>query len=132
MVNYKDIPGYEGRYQISENGQVWSIVSNRIIPPKTNKYGYHKIRLSNRGVHKFYFVHRLVLLTYQGLCSCLLQVNHIDANPLNNHISNLEWCTPKENAQHAVKLGRYIPPKGSKNGMSKLTEEIVLEIRKLL
>ncbi|CAG8646567.1 10968_t:CDS:2, partial [Diversispora eburnea] len=54
---------------------------------------------------KGYFVHRLVALTFCPKEEGKEYVNHIDGNPTNNKVSNLEWYTQKENAQHAVRLG---------------------------
>ena len=57
------------------------------------------------------------------------QVNHIDANKLNNNVSNLEWVTFSENAKHMVEQGNSVDKNGTANPMSLLTEEQVLEIR---
>ena len=59
-------------------------------------------------------------------------VNHIDGNKLNNNINNLEWCSYSYNAIHANKLGLTTVTKGETNGMAKLTETQVKEIKELL
>jgi hypothetical protein len=58
-------------------------------------------------------------------------VNHIDNNRSNNHISNIEWCTAKENAQHCVKSGNHPRLSGEDNGQAKLTKDQVEYIRKV-
>jgi hypothetical protein len=72
-------------------------------------------------------VHRLVAEAFIPNPENKPQVNHIDGNGLNNHVSNLEWVTAGENKKHAYKIG-YQDSKGSKNSRSKLDEELVFQI----
>lgn len=75
-------------------------------------------------------VHRLVLETFVGPCPEKMQCCHNDGNPQNNHLSNLRWDSPKENAADRGKHGTQ--PKGSKSSKAKLKEEHIPEIRFLL
>lgn len=111
MEVWKDIKGYEGRYQISNCGRVKSLnyhKENReaILVPKVTKTGYLIIGLWCDKKKKFFPIHRLVakafIAPFDGE-----QVNHIDADKANNHVENLEWCTARENTLHAIKLGLF-------------------------
>ena len=74
-------------------------------------------------------IHRLICIAFHG-DNKRLEVNHIDGNKSNNKPCNLEWCTRSENVKHAFKIGLAKPLRGELNGCAKLTNEIVLEIRK--
>lgn len=93
----KDIPGYEGRYAITQNGQIWSYISEKFLKPKIDKYGYKKVQLYNgtgKKESKTITIHQLVALTYipNPNPNCLTTVDHIDQNKNNNHVSNLRWA----------------------------------------
>lgn len=68
--------------------------------------GYWKIELKKDGVRKSIKVHRLVGQAFISNPENKPMINHLDCNPLNNHVDNLEWCTQKENMQYAVSLNR--------------------------
>lgn len=96
MKEIKDFPGY----YITEDGRMFSDKRKNVLKElkvSENKYGYLRIVL-NRVSRD---IHRLVAETYIENPDNLPQVNHIDENKLNNHISNLEWITQKENAIHS-------------------------------
>ena len=123
---WKDIPGYEGMYQVSNQGRVKSLKrkgrrNNKILRPIKHRDGYLKVHLWLNGTAKTIKVHKLVMLAFTGKRSSELEINHIDGNKVNNHISNLEYCTHLENIHHAMKMGLR---------KTKLTESQVLEIRK--
>lgn len=93
----KDIEGYEGRYAITEDGQVWSYYSKSFIYQRTNDKGYKIVRLRKDGQQKMYSVHQLVARTFIPNPNKYTEVNHIDEDKSNNSISNLEWCTHQQN-----------------------------------
>jgi hypothetical protein len=104
MEIWKDIKDYEGIYMISNYG---NLKSNRGITSgyKTEK-GYFRAKLYKNNCHKSEYVHRLVAKAFINNEFNKPDVNHIDNNPLNNYVLNLEWCTHKENMAHAAKQGR--------------------------
>ena len=95
---WKDIPHYEGQYQVSNLGRVYSIKSGIFLSQKvkTND-GYLTVKLYGNGKSKREYVHRLVALAFIDNPKGLPQVNHKDENPENNNVSNLEWCDCKYN-----------------------------------
>lgn len=79
---------------------------------------------------KRFYIHRLVAEHFIENPNNYKFVNHIDGNKLNNHVSNLEWCTPSHNNQHAYNIG--LKPRGEEFYSAKLTEEDVLKIKEML
>ncbi len=110
---WKDIKGYEGLYQISNCGRVRSLISNKIRKFSVNHKGYFQIMLYKDNVGKNYRVNRLVAEAFIGNPYNKEQVNHIDGDKKNNHVSNLEWVTGMENIKHAIDNG-LITVKGRK------------------
>lgn len=96
---FKDIPDYEGLYQVSNKGKVKSIITGKIRKTYIENNGYERIILYKNNKAKIHSIHRLVALIYIGKNN--LEVNHIDGNKLNNNLENLEYCTRIENMQHA-------------------------------
>lgn len=91
-------------YIITEDGNVWSDIKNKILRNKPNNLGYIKVGLKNdEGKQKLISVHRLVALAFIPNPDNKPEVNHKDGNPANNHKDNLEWVTHKENIQHSFR-----------------------------
>jgi len=110
----KDIVGYEGRYQISNKGRVFSMPNSsrtgiRELKPDVDKRkhtSYHRVTFSINGKTKRFSVHRLVAEAFIPNPDNKPFINHIDNNGLHNFNTNLEWSTHKENMQHSIKQGR--------------------------
>lgn len=106
--DFRDIPGYEGLYQVSNLGRVKGLYKNIIKRLKTTKDGYLEVGLSKNGIEKKYRVHRLVAITFIPNPDNLPEVNHLDENKTNNCVSNLEWCTHKQNINYGTHHDRMV------------------------
>lgn len=108
------IPGAPG-YVITDGGEVFSVCGKGPYHVQTNNRGYSQVRLQtgkgdSRG-RQVFSLHRLVAEAFLPNPLGLPEVNHKDAVKANNRCSNLEWCSPKENTDHAKRLGLYKSPK---------------------
>ena len=120
---WKDIEGFEGLYQVSNYGRVKSLdrvseyyskagyyskraVKGRILSIASNPAGYRQVILCKQGEHTQVMIHRLVAKTFLPNPDLLPEVNHKDENKSNNHVDNLEWCTPKYNANYGTRNDR--------------------------
>jgi hypothetical protein len=133
MEIWKKIPNYS-RYEVSNFGQLRSLNYKNSKKTKNLKpsitQGYYKTMLQNdEKKYCTISVHSIVCLAFLGEKKKGQEINHIDGNKTNNILKNLEYCTHSENIKHAFKLGLSERKVGSKNGMAKLTEKQVLEIR---
>ena len=106
------IKGFENKYKITTEGKVWSEYKKDYLKPNPNHKGYLTISLNiDRRNKTTKAIHRLVAEHFIDNPENKSQVNHIDGDKTNNDISNLEWCSNKENNQHAIDTGLYTPKK---------------------
>lgn len=136
---WKEIEGYNGKYLISNHGRIKSFsqkVRNRfpegfITLGNIDTTRYYVFRLGTSKTDRIGIrVHTLVATYFKEKPTNAECVNHLDGNRLNNHHSNLEWCTLSENIKHAVRTG-LMDLKGEKHPHAKLTESNVIEMRRL-
>ena len=108
-VVWKDIPNYEGIYQISNYGEILRLEcydsrghwrNSRIKKQIKNKDGYFVVGLHKNGIESKFLVHRLVAQAFLNNPLNLPEVNHKDENKQNNVVSNLEWCTRVYNVNY--------------------------------
>lgn len=99
---WKDILGFEKRYQINEYGHIRNAVNFTLLTPGYDKDGYMQIGIRKLGDRKKYWfkIHRLVAIAFVNNQSDELQVDHIDQNKLNNNYTNLRWVTCQENCNN--------------------------------
>ena len=110
---WKDIPEYEGLYQVSNMGRVKSIGygEERILKPGKLKKGYLQVILFKDGKQKHFQVHRLVALAFIQNPLNLPQVNHKNEDKTDNRVSNLEFCTNLYNVNYGTRNERIIKSK---------------------
>ena len=104
---WKDIKDWEDYYEVNTEGVVRNKLNGNIIKGDINNAGYYRVCLWNKNhipSKQRFFRHRLVAETFIENPLNLPQVNHIDGDKSNNHISNLEWCSQKENELHSRKV----------------------------
>lgn len=120
MALWKDVPGYEGMYLVSDEGDVISLPreikgknkngemiikrkGKKIKPHLRGKGGlfYPAVTLSKDGESKAYSIHRLVAIAFIPNPENLPEVNHVDENPLNCRADNLEWCDRQYNIEYS-------------------------------
>lgn len=97
---YKDIKGYEGKYQVSNLGNVKSCKKNKLLSIYKQDDGYVRVSLWKNNKGKTYYVHRLVAMAFIDNPNKLPEVNHKDENKNNNYVGNLEWCTSQYNMNY--------------------------------
>lgn len=104
MEIWKDISGYDGKYQISNLSRIKSLISGneKILSTYLNYSGYERCSLGWGKNKKSHSIHRLVAIAFIPNPENKPCVNHINRNRSDNSIENLEWVTHKENAEHAI------------------------------
>lgn len=141
---WKDVQEFENNFQISNFGRLRSVARRinssvqpcgfrinkpRIILSQDNGKGYQQYYVKFNNIRIMKYAHRLVAQYFLDNPDQKAEVNHIDGDKANNHVSNLEWNTLQENRNHAV--DNNLMCKGEKSYQAKLSEKKVLAIRRL-
>ncbi len=135
MKEWKTIPGFS-RYKASTDGEIYTPnwrggKTGRLLNPAKDKMGYLRtVLVSDLGENCTIKVHRIIASTFLPNPDSKATVNHKNGIKTDNRAENLEWATRSENVAHSFKTGLQ-SNKGVKNPISKLTEEQVIEIRRL-
>ena len=129
---WKDINGYEGKYQVSNLGRVKSLARFRVGKSGSNtrmpeqllkqsitKDGYKRVGLRNGYRQKYFFIHRLVAQAFIPNPDNLPQVNHIDENKANNCVDNLEWCSIVYNNTYGNRCTKMAATQMNRDDLSK-------------
>ena len=99
------IDGFE-KYEVSNLGKVRNIKSGIMLKPWFTKDGYLRHCLYKHNKRKNLLLHRIIATAFIDNPDEKPCVNHIDENKLNNDLSNLEWCTARENLIHGTRTKR--------------------------
>lgn len=144
---WKDVPGYIGLYQVNRDGIFRSLdryvefnyrrsgKKQRFVKGKILKFGfstkgYLQLHLSKKSVVSTLEIHRIVAKVWIPNPDNLPIVNHKNGITTDARVENLEWCTASQNMKHAYSIGLNRSSRGSSNSQSKLTEELVLEMKR--
>ena len=130
---WKDIRGFENKYQISNMGRIRSIFRYKIILKPALTQGYKFVSLYNKTSKKCYRIHRLVAQTFIPNPNNKITVNHKNGIKTDNRVSNLEWNTYQENIKHSYNVLGRNPTKywsgkfGKDNSCSKIVLQYTLD-----
>jgi hypothetical protein len=117
-------------YSVSNTGYIRNDASGKTLSPARSRQGYVRLNIWDKGKTRSVAVHRLIAETFLPNPEGKAIVNHIDGNPSNNRLENLEWATISENVTHAYATG--LAKRGEDATVAKLTEKQVVSIKELL
>lgn len=124
MENWKAIPGYEGQYEVSDQGRVRSLdrqvectgpikgrylstKKGRVLRPGPSNFGHMSVVLGRNNTQ---FVHKLVLIAFVGPAPHKNECRHLNGDPADNRLENLCWGTRRENIMDSVRQGNWMTP----------------------
>ena len=119
IQEWRDIPGWEGYYQVADDGRIRSVdrvtkrpqgdlpIKGRAIRPAKNKAGHLWFNVCREGRRKKMYVHRAVATAFIGPVPDGMEVRHLDGDPENNRVDNLTYGTRSENMWDRVHHGRH-------------------------
>lgn len=107
MEGFKPVKGYENLYEISSNGEIYSLTKRVILRSHIGRSGYAEVRMKKNGKVKHENIHRLLALNFIPNPLNKPCVDHIDGNKLNNSLDNLRWCSHKENSNNPNAIRKF-------------------------
>lgn len=131
-----DVIGYDGFYKISNFGNIKKCLCKnqfgifkieRTISPYKNEKGYLKVGFVKDKKRKIEKLHRVVAFHFLDNPENKPEINHKDGDKLNNHVSNLEWCTRSQNIKHSWENGLSIKRFGKDNHSSKSVDQFEID-----
>ena len=133
---WKPVVGYEGIYEVSDQGNTQRIFGGRgarlgRAQKHANVKGYRTAALRKDGQLRHRYVHQLVLESFVGPKSEGTEPNHKNGDKADNRLANLEWVTRKANIRHSFEMLNHQNAQGEDHHAAKLTEENVHDIREL-
>ncbi|MDB5240087.1 MAG: Slash 96 [Spirosoma sp.] len=143
VIEWRDIPGYEGLYQASNYGTIMSMprewigpkglrkIGGIVLKPCILSNGYHQVCLYKNKKSAKHSTHSLVMLTFVGPRPDGYSINHIDGHKQNNRIDNLEYCTYAQNNTHAIETGLRDPKAINKQQSNFIADSTVYKAREL-
>ncbi len=145
IERWRDVVGYEGYYEVSDQGRVRSVdrvifavrqgtpyekqLRQRVLGTSRKLGAYPHVSLCRDGQEATAQVHRLVAAAFLGPCPPGNEVRHLNGEPADSRLSNLCYGTKKENSHDRVTHGTHC--RGSRNPIAKLTEQDVRAIKNL-
>jgi len=136
--NWRDVPSYEGLYEVSDRGEVRSLrrmgkalTSGRPLRLAKSGNGYLRVTLSQGGKAQRFSIHRIVLTAFIGIPNEHQEARHLNGCRTDNRLSNLAWGSRSENAQDRIRHGTHVDNRGERHGMTSLKNEDIRLIRSL-
>ncbi len=126
-IHWKTVPGFP-EYEVSDAGAVRTRATGHIKTPSTDRHGYARVQLSQRGRPRCQSVHTLVALAFIGPRRGNNVVNHVDGNKTNNRPGNLEYATYRQNSLHAHRAGLVPVRRGAAHPSTRLTDNDIRDI----
>lgn len=102
--DWKDVPGFEGRYMVSDDGYVFSLRTGKLLKPNRKKTGYLEVTLAKNNRLTYRQLHRLIAEAFIPNPENKPQVNHKNGDKTDNRVCNLEWVTGSENQRHRYEV----------------------------
>jgi|SRR6185369_12819676 len=137
MIIWKDIPGYNGRYKASDQGEILSINwrntrgymrKGKIMKQSHESNGYLHLNMVTENGSKLVLAHRLIAETFLAPVEGKIFVNHKNGIKHDNRVENLEWCTKSENSKHSFSIGIQ-DNKGVNHPSARFNNEQITEMR---
>lgn len=129
MKVWKPIPGYEGLYDVSSDGDVFSFKTSKLLKAGIGSAGYPQVDLCLQGKRRTYAIHQLVAAAFIGGRPEGMVVCHNDGDKTNNRPENLRIDSQTENNRDKIAHGTIAA--GERNSKAKLTADAVIEVRRL-